>query len=247
MATLSIQRNAPVYNSTLSSYTMTLSVVSNEDIIPYVFVKQRLSALDKNSFDDVFAAIATPAQLEELGKQAPNEFSSYFLDSSVTLIARTAEYMDWLYNEILAELNKLVLDYSLLATYANETVTNVVVTGSGVFSAPSNKPMTSIYLTPTGASPAISIDPTQTNLYVINLSQASGTPSFAFVNLTPDASGQIEVTQGTTNLNIDFPTGSKQGRGGGNVYLGAGTSTTDLINWVYDGTKILFSSEAGYS
>jgi hypothetical protein len=248
MATLSLQRTAPTYVSTLSSYRMTLTITSSEIITPFVFVKQRLSNLDKTSFDDVFAAIATPSQLAELQQLAPNQFSSYFLDKTVTLIGRTVEYLDWIYNEILNELNKLVLDYDLLQTYASEETVNLVISGAGVTELPYTPQMPTITLTPIGASPTITIDPTATAFYIVSLALATGTPVLTFTNLAAGQRGSIEIRQpSSSNLNITFPTNSLQGRGGSHTYTGAGSNTTDLINWSYDGTNILFDADEGYS
>jgi hypothetical protein len=117
---LVILQSATIYNSTLNSYEMSLEVTSSQNISSNIFVKQRLRT-SNNCINDVFAAIASPNQLESLGIGSPTADTSYFLDSQITLITNTAEYMGTILQDILSQLQKLTIDVQLLQTLVPAT------------------------------------------------------------------------------------------------------------------------------
>lgn len=76
---------------------------------------QRLKSFVSDSIEDVFAAVATPVQLEDLPVGAPGSDTSYFRTHQVTLVVRTLEGLNAVFDSMLWELNKLCQDMDVLA------------------------------------------------------------------------------------------------------------------------------------
>jgi hypothetical protein len=75
-----------------------------------VFVKQRVRNFAKDSIDDTFVAVCTPVQLEDFEEDAPGEGSSYFRSNTIELIGRTPEYLTEVFDSLMYEVKKLVID-----------------------------------------------------------------------------------------------------------------------------------------
>jgi hypothetical protein len=108
----------------LSSYRLDLEIMSTEDITKDVFVKQRLRAVD-NSIDDRFVAIASPAQIEDLGVNSPNGDSSYFRSSVVSLVSSNPDYLEETFNIILTELQSLTEAIEVLDELTVDGIYNI--------------------------------------------------------------------------------------------------------------------------
>jgi len=109
------------------AYLMCLTISNPNNISPYLFVKQRIVKPD-GSIDGVFAAVASPTQLEDLGELAPNPEETYYLDSTVTLINNDPAYLDEIFQEILADLQltlSQVNDLSIITGNEIYTVSNI--------------------------------------------------------------------------------------------------------------------------
>lgn len=111
MAKVTLLRRSTNFDANLTSYKMILEILSSENITKSIFVKQRIRNYFKNQFEDVFAAIATPVQLEDLDEGSPKEGDSYFRCSSVELVARTPEFLENVFSSIQSEIQKLVIDF----------------------------------------------------------------------------------------------------------------------------------------
>ena len=110
------------------SYSMELTVTSADDMPKAIFVKQRFG---DDSTTDAFAAIASVAQLEDLPETAPEETTSYFRADSVRITALNQETLDFIYSEILSEIQLLVANLDALENEAGpERI--VEVTGDSV-------------------------------------------------------------------------------------------------------------------
>ena len=92
------------------SYVLEVEVISTEDITKNIFVKQRVVRPD-GSFNDSFAAVATPTQLEELNVGCPNADTNYFLDSKVTVYGTNESFLNYVYTTITEDV-KLLIDNS---------------------------------------------------------------------------------------------------------------------------------------
>lgn len=105
---------------------MTLEVTESEGITKAIFVKQRLRNFVDNTFDDVFAAVCTPAQLEDLQEGSPADGSSYFRASKVDIITRNADYLQEVFNSIAAEVTALTNSVSALQLLGADEAYQVV-------------------------------------------------------------------------------------------------------------------------
>jgi hypothetical protein len=115
MVKITLNRASTKWEPDLSSYAMRVEVVSSENIPREVFVMQRLKSFVSDSIEDVFAAVATPVQLEDLPVGAPGSDTSYFRTHQVTLVVRTLEGLNAVFDSMLWELNKLCQDMDVLA------------------------------------------------------------------------------------------------------------------------------------
>jgi hypothetical protein len=93
---------------------MVLTITNSEDIEKEVFVKQRLINFAIDQVEDVFAAVCSPSQLEDLPKNNPSQDSSYFRVNSVELRADSAEGLRAIFTTILTELRNLTKDLEAL-------------------------------------------------------------------------------------------------------------------------------------
>ncbi len=131
MASINISRKSVVFDPDLDSYRMVLEVTSAQNINSKIFVKQRIRNFFKNTSEDVFAAVATPVQLEDFDEDSPKEGDSYFRTDKIDVTGRTMTYLDWFVEQLLADVQKLVIDVGLLATLEDQgtyTITDSSVT-----------------------------------------------------------------------------------------------------------------------
>jgi hypothetical protein len=116
----------------ISSYKLVVKAVNAQNMSDKIFVKQRIRNFAKSSLDDTFVAVCTPTQLEDFEEDAPGEGSSYFRTNEIELIGRTPEWMVAVFNSLLYETKKLVVDLTDLdhlnaATTYNITATDAVM------------------------------------------------------------------------------------------------------------------------
>ena len=124
MANITLSRSSSSFDSDQSSYRITLEVTQAENITPKIFVKQRLRNLSNQTFDDVFAAVCTPAQLEDFAVDAPNEGSSFYRSNKIDIVARNADYLESVYEDIVTEVQQLCKGVEALDLLNNQiTVT----------------------------------------------------------------------------------------------------------------------------
>jgi len=244
MASLILTRQFAASIPNQTGYTMILTITSAVGIDAAVFLKQRVIATDKVSTEDNFAAVCSLAQLIDYPTIAPLSQTGYWRDSTVTITVRTPEYAEDVYQEIVAEVQKLVLDYNVNQDYSQNN--NLAVTIDSDF-PPEMLLNPPVNLSPTGANPTITVDHNLGTYYIINFSGATGTASLRFLNMGAGDTMRLEVIDGSAAVNITFPTNTIQGKGGGHNYTSPGVNTTDLIKVLFDGTNYLIESEEGYS
>jgi hypothetical protein len=121
MATLNLLRKSTTSVPAMQGYRMTLEITSSDDITKNVFVNQRIRDNTKQTFEDVFVAIATPAQLEDFAEDAPNNGTSYFRTSKVDILSRNLDYLESVFHDIVNQLQKLVGDVDSLSVLSDET------------------------------------------------------------------------------------------------------------------------------
>lgn len=93
---------------------MILEITAAEGITKYAFVNQRLRNHIANNFEDVFCAVATPAQLEDFDVNSPATGSSFLRKHTIDLVSRNAAYLEDVFQSIVRELQKLVSDWEAL-------------------------------------------------------------------------------------------------------------------------------------
>lgn len=115
MATITLNRESSTFDKQIASYRMRVTVTDADGINSKIFVNQRLRDAQKQTFDDIFVAVATMAQLEDFAADAPNEGTSYFRTSIIDVISRNADYLDDVFDDIIHNVQKLVADADALA------------------------------------------------------------------------------------------------------------------------------------
>lgn len=120
MITLNLVRKSTDFDPIASSYKLILEVNSAQDITPKIFVNQRFKNLSNNVFEDIFAAVATPAQLEDFDEDSPAAGTSYYRTNKIEILSRNADYLEDVYDDIVWQVQKLVDDMKALTNIENE-------------------------------------------------------------------------------------------------------------------------------
>jgi hypothetical protein len=114
MPSLTLLKHINTPDVNVKGHSMVLTITNSEDIEKEVFVKQRLINFAIDQVEDVFAAVCSPSQLEDLPKNNPSQDSSYFRVNSVELRADSAEGLRAIFTTILTELRNLTKDLEAL-------------------------------------------------------------------------------------------------------------------------------------
>ena len=125
MARINLVRKSSSFDPKEGSYSITLEVMSTENINKNVFIKQRLRDFVANNFDDVFVAVATPAYMEDLDIGAPSADTSYFRTDNIQLISRNPDYLEQVFESILKELQKLLNDTASLDALSTDGIYSI--------------------------------------------------------------------------------------------------------------------------
>lgn len=122
MANITLHRELSDYDKSISSYRMRITITEADGINPKVFVNQRLRDTTKQTFEDVFVAVATPVQLEDFGEDAPLEGSSYFRTSIIDVMSRNADYLEEVADDIIWNIQKLISDVDSLQSFVTSGI-----------------------------------------------------------------------------------------------------------------------------
>ncbi len=106
---ITLQKRSTVVDTRTGNMLLVIEATASEDMPKEVFVNQRLVQAD-NKFEDVFAAVATPVQLEDFATLCPNAGTHYFRKEKVELVCFSAEYAQEVWETIEAEVAMLVQD-----------------------------------------------------------------------------------------------------------------------------------------
>jgi hypothetical protein len=106
----------------ISSYKLIVQTRNAQEMTSKIFIKQRVRNFAKNTTDDVFVGVCTPVQLEDFDEDAPAEGSSYFRSDYIELIGRTPEFLREVFDTLVYETKKLVVDLSDLDSLAEAQV-----------------------------------------------------------------------------------------------------------------------------
>lgn len=120
----------------LQSYKLVVAAVDAENTTDKIFIKQRIHNFARGKFEDNFVGVCTPVQIEDFPEDAPEEGSSYFRTSSIEVVARTPELIQDVFNSLLYEVKKLLLDLEDIENLSEEEV-YTITGGSKVVASPS--------------------------------------------------------------------------------------------------------------
>jgi hypothetical protein len=122
---IQISRQSTVEVPDISSYRLVVEAVNAVDMPNKIFVMQRIRNFAKGTFDQVFAAVCTPTQLEDFEEDTPGEGTSYYRTNKIELIGRTPEFLETVFNSLLYETKKLVVDLTDMDNLSDTAVYNV--------------------------------------------------------------------------------------------------------------------------
>lgn len=109
---------------------MILEVTAANGIAKEVFVKQRLRDPLTSTFQDVFAAVASPAQMEDLDINEPTPDTTFFRVKLVDIVGSSPTYLNDVFDSILVDAQKLISDTDTMADLIDEG--NYIVTASAI-------------------------------------------------------------------------------------------------------------------
>ena len=102
------------------AYRTDITITSSDAITTYLFVKQRIVRLD-GSVDDTFAAVAGPAEIEDIPQSAPEPPSAFFRDNQVSFISTDLNQLTDVVNQVLTDLQLTVQQSTDLLTFTSST------------------------------------------------------------------------------------------------------------------------------
>jgi len=108
------------------NYRTDISVSSASNITAYLFVKQH-SLNPDGSPNDVFVAVASPVQIEELPQGAPVLPEVYWRDNTVSLVAGDPDYLAQVVQDIQTDIQQTLSQADELSNLV--TTQTVTITG----------------------------------------------------------------------------------------------------------------------
>jgi hypothetical protein len=122
---IQISKRSTIEVPEISSYKLVVEAINAQNMPNKIFVNQRVRNFAKAQTEDFFVAVCTPVQLEDFMEDAPAESSSYYRTNRIELIGRTAEMVQTVFDSLLYEVKKLVVDLSDLEQLTEAEVFNV--------------------------------------------------------------------------------------------------------------------------
>jgi len=122
---IQIVKHSTIELPDISSYKLVVRAENAQNMPDKIFVKQRIRNFAKNTIDETFVAVCTPTQLEDFEEDAPGEGSSYFRTNQIELVGRTPEWLVTVFDSLLYETKKLVVDLTDLDSLSEATVYNI--------------------------------------------------------------------------------------------------------------------------
>lgn len=122
---IKIVRKSTVELPAISSYKLVVQAIEPEEMPSKIFIKQRIRNFAKETTDDIFVGVCTPTQLEDFDEDSPAEGTSFFRTASIELVARTPELIQQVFDSLVYEVKKLVIDLSDLEILSEEEVYSI--------------------------------------------------------------------------------------------------------------------------
>ncbi len=122
---IKIVKKSTVELPDISSYKLVVQAIEPVEMPGKVFIKQRIRNFAKEVTDDIFVGVCTPTQLEDFDEDAPAEGTSFFRADTIELVARTPEVIQEVFDSLVYEVKKLVVDLTDLETLTDEEVYSI--------------------------------------------------------------------------------------------------------------------------
>lgn len=122
---IKIVRKSTVELPAISSYKLVVQAIEPEEMPLKIFIKQRIRNFAKEITDDIFVGVCTPTQLEDFDEDSPAEGTSFFRTDIIELVARTPELIQQVFDSLIYEVKKLVVDLTDLEVLSDEEVYSV--------------------------------------------------------------------------------------------------------------------------
>jgi hypothetical protein len=122
---IQISKRSTVEVPEISSYKLVVEAINAQNMPDKIFVNQRIRNFAKLQSEDFFVAVCTPTQLEDFFEDSPSGDTTYYRTNRVELIGRTAEMVQDVFESLLYEVKKLVVDLSDLETMVEAEVYSI--------------------------------------------------------------------------------------------------------------------------
>jgi hypothetical protein len=122
---IQLSKRSTVYVPDISSLKLVVETINPVGLSGKIFVNQRIRNFAKNTFDDVFAAVCTPTQLEDFPEDSPVAGSGYYRTNRIELVCRTPEQLQSVFDSLLYETKKLVVDLTDMDNLSAAQVYNI--------------------------------------------------------------------------------------------------------------------------
>lgn len=106
----------------ISSYKLTVETLNAQNMPDKIFVNQRIRNFAKDTIEDIFVAVCTPAQIEDFDADSPATGTGFFRTNRIELVARTPEMLQDVFDSIVFEVKKLVVDLTDMDRLSNAEI-----------------------------------------------------------------------------------------------------------------------------
>jgi len=122
---IQISKRSTVYVPDISSIKLVVEAINAENMPSKIFVNQRIRNFAYDKIDDTFVAVCTPTQLEDFEEDCPAPGTSYYRTDRIELVGRTPEMVQSVFDSLIYEVKKLVVDLTDLDNLMPEMVYNI--------------------------------------------------------------------------------------------------------------------------
>lgn len=126
---IQISKSSSVYVPEISSLKLVVEAINPENMPSKIFVNQRIRNFAQDRIDDTFVAVCTPVQLEDFAEDCPEPGTSYYRTDRIELVGRTPEMIQAVFDSLVYEVKKLVVDLTDMDNMAPAVVYNVSAQG----------------------------------------------------------------------------------------------------------------------
>lgn len=125
MRSIQLSKRSTVEIPDLTAYKLVVEAINPQNMPSKIFVNQRVHDYAREISEDYFVAVCTPAQLEDFAEDSPEQGTSYYRTNKIELVARTPELLQEVFDSLLYETKKLVIDLTDLDNLSEAEVYTV--------------------------------------------------------------------------------------------------------------------------